>query len=121
MGFVIARRQADFDALPKSQQAATLERLREQHRDDATYVALVQARDVTQQNLESDYPQLFVSNEGINQQKKASRQALKEDPDFKQLIKATAAAHHAQQNYLHEHDKLLRELKAKVEASAHTK
>ena len=110
-----------IERLPKSKQPAALERLRQRYSKDPGYIARVKASSVAQHKHEADYPQLFVSNEQINQRKKDRRKELSGDPPFKQLIKATAAAHHAHQDYLHEHDKLLGELKIALETSTATK
>jgi len=78
---------------------------------------LVAAREAAQQMLESSYPQVFVSDEEINRQKKERRRALNDDPAFRKVIAETAAAYGARKEYMHAHDELLGKLQKQLEAS----
>lgn len=106
-----------FDSLPASRRPAQLEQLRLEHQKDAEYQRLVIAQKVAQHELEFGYPQLFVSNEEILEQKKRRRDAAKSDPAFRKLIEETAAAWRAQQEYLHTHDARLGELKMQLDST----
>lgn len=106
-----------FDTLPASRRPAQLEQLRLEHQQDAEYLRLVIAQKVAKHELEFGYPQLFVSNEEILEQKKRRRDAAKSDPAFRKLIEETAAAWRAQQEYLHTHDVRLGELKMQLDSA----
>jgi arylsulfatase A len=105
-----------FDSLPASRRPAQLQRLRLQHQTDVEYVRLVAAQEAAQYQLESTYPELFISNEEILEQKKRRRNAAKDDPEFQKLIDETAAGWRAEQEYLHTHDPLLGELKKQLDS-----
>ena len=89
---------------PHTRRKAALERTRQKHQADPAYRKLVDEAQAAQEKLESAYPQLFLSNEAINQKRSLVRANLKDDPTFKKLIDARAAAHQAQQNHLHASD-----------------
>ena len=112
--YLISKEPA-VDQLSKSKRAAKLESLRRHFNKDAVYIDLEKARDVAQRKLESNYPQLFISNETIVREKKDRRNATKNDPAFKQLIQETSEAWHAQQAYLFENDQKLVELQSKLD------
>lgn len=114
--FLIAK-EPDFEKLPASRHDAELERLRLNFQADPEYRELVDARDAAQRRLESSYPELFVSDEEINQRKKEHREALSDDPDFREVIARTAAAWRARQEYLHSHDEQLGRLRIQLEAA----
>jgi arylsulfatase A len=102
--------QPDVADLPDSQRKAQLERLRKKHQKRPEYLKLVAGREAAQQKLEQDYPQLFLTNEQISERKSGNRKAIQKDPEFKKRIDLRAAAYRAQQDYLFEHDKKLKEL-----------
>ncbi|MEM7015273.1 MAG: hypothetical protein AAF585_27770, partial [Verrucomicrobiota bacterium] len=89
--------------------------LRNQHANDANYKELVAAADAAQTKLESKFPQLFVSDEKINEMKKAAAEAVKNDPEYKAARDERAAAYRAQQDYLFKIDKRLAELSRQLE------
>ena len=109
-------KEPGFESLPTSRRNAELERLRVKHQPDPEYLKLVAAQETAQQRLESSYPQLFVSDEQINQQKKERRKALNNDPEFREVIAKTSTAWRARQEYLHSHDELLGSLQRQLEA-----
>ena len=113
--FLISKDSA-FDTLPANRRPAQLERLRLKHQKDAEYLKLVITQEVAQHELEFTYPQLFVSNEEIVEQKKRGREASNGDPAFRALVEETAAAWRAQQEYLHTHRPLLDDLKNQLDS-----
>ena len=113
--FLVAK-DPSFESLPTSRRSAELERLRLKHQTAPKYLKLVAARDAAQQKLESSYPQLFVSDQEINQKKKERRQALNDDPAFREVILKTSKAWHARQEYMHTHDSQLGRLRQQLEA-----
>jgi len=92
---------------PRSKKEAELERLRSRFEKEKAYLDLVSAADAAQANLESTYPQLFVSDEEIKKKKKAASEAAKNDPEFQAAKGERAAAYRAQQNYLLTQDERL--------------
>ena len=112
--FLIEQNPAVAD-LPDSQRKAELERLRRKHRDSAGYQKLVATSEAAQRKLESAYPQAFVSDEDINQSRKAENQKLRDNPAYKKLQNERAAAYRAQQDYLHANGTRLAELRRLLE------
>ncbi len=100
--------------LPDSRRKAELERLRRQHRDSAGYRSLLAASEAAQKKLESAYPQAFITDDAINQSRKAENQKLRGNPDYKKLQIERAAANRAQQDYLFSHDEKLADLQKKL-------
>ena len=101
--------------LPKSQQKAGLERARRKNQNDPSYLKLLATADKAQQALEKAYPQLFVSDQSLNQKRKAAQKALKDNPDFQALQKRRAKAYFATQDYLHQSNPRLVELRGILE------
>ena len=108
-------KEPSIEKQPDTRKKAALERARKKHQGDAGYKKLVTAAEEAQKKLESDYPQLFVSNEEITEKRNKARQTLKGNPDFKKLSDTRAAAYNAQQDYLYENDEKLAQLKKSVE------
>jgi arylsulfatase A-like enzyme len=102
--------------LPASRRKRELERLRLQHKNKSEYLRLVEASEKAQQSLGQTYPQLFVSDEKINELRRAQRDAAKADPNYKKLTGERAAAYRAQQEYLFANDAKLAELQRQLES-----
>ena len=100
---------------PDTRKKAALERARAKHQGDDDYKKLVTAAEDAQKKLESDYPQLFVSNEEITEKRNQARKALKKDETFKKLTDARAAAYRDQQDYLYQNDEKLAQLKERLD------
>ena len=100
---------------PDTRKKAALEQARKKHQGDADYKKLVTAAEDAQKKLETDYPQLFVSNEEITEKRSQTRQTLKDNPDYKKLVEARGGAYRAQQDYLYEKDDKLAQLKQSLE------
>ncbi|MDG1894361.1 MAG: sulfatase-like hydrolase/transferase [Fuerstiella sp.] len=103
--FLLSKKKGGAE-LPQSRRARELERLRIEFENDPACVALVAAKNEAQVRLEKSYPQLFVSNEQINEARKKRRAALNDDPEFQEKMSERAAAWRAQQNFLTEKNKL---------------
>ncbi|MAI72869.1 MAG: hypothetical protein CMM01_18455 [Rhodopirellula sp.] len=109
--YVIAQ-HPEYAALPANQQKERLDKwnaaMRELPREKAKeYFDLVEIELETQRRLETAYPQLFVSDEGITQSRNVKRESLKNIPEFRDCIEKRAAAWRAQQDYLLTHDQQL--------------
>lgn len=100
---------------PDGRRKAELERLRRKHGKTEGYLKLVAAGDAAQKRLESAYPQAFITDDAINQSRKAEQRRLKSNPEFQSLQKQRAAAYRAQQEYLFSKDERLAELKARLD------
>lgn len=107
--YLVSKRPAVAD-FPNSRKPNAIAQLRRTHQKDAEYLSLVAASNRAQQLLERAYPELFISDQQINESKKKKREARKDDPDFKKRIEQRAEAWRAQQAFLLEHDQRLREL-----------
>ena len=86
--------------LPESRRKRTLAVLRKQHGHATEYLQLLRASQSAQQKLEQAYPELFVDDETIKQQRNNRRDAVKDSASFKQLNKDRAALYRASQEYL---------------------
>ena len=101
----------EIEALPEARSKAVLEETREKFSSHPEYVRLVEHHKDVQQVLESQYPQLFITNQEITQKRNQAREEVKEEPDFKKLTKKRSDAYNAQQNYLYQKNKKLVSLK----------
>jgi hypothetical protein len=88
-----------------------LEETREKFSSHPEYVRLVEHCKDVQQVLESQYPQLFITNQEITQKRNQAREEVKEEPDFKEISRKRSDAYNAQQNYLYQKNKKLVSLK----------
>jgi hypothetical protein len=102
---------------PATGRKAALERSRQKHRNDPAYQKLTAVAEAAQRKLEADYPQLFVSDDAIKQERAEARKALKNDPAYKAITQKRAAAYRDQQDYLHNRDKELGRLKQRLDAA----
>ncbi|MBT5716669.1 MAG: DUF4976 domain-containing protein, partial [Opitutae bacterium] len=96
---------------PETRFKAVLEETRAKFSNHTEYVKLVEHFEDVQLALESQYPQLFITNQEITQKRNQARDEVKEDPDFKKLTKKRTDAYNAQQNYLYQKNKKLVALK----------
>ncbi|NNE92511.1 MAG: sulfatase-like hydrolase/transferase [Verrucomicrobiales bacterium] len=112
--FLLSKKPS-IDDLPNSRKKAEIERLRVRVVDDPEYQVLVKRAKSAQAKLEADYPQLFVSDKEINEQKREAQQKLKENTEFKAAKNRRAAVWREIEAYLLEVDPKLAELKAKLE------
>ena len=113
--FVIAQ-HPEYDSLPANQQKERLAKwtssLRELPREKARdYFDLLEKQRTKQLDLETAYPDLFVSDEDINRSRKVKRESLKNDPEFRNSVKKRAAASRARQDHLLTRDEKLSGLK----------
>lgn len=103
--------------LPSSRREREVERLRVQHSNAPEYVELLKVYESAQKKLETDYPQLFMTDEEIHRYRKEQRARVEMEPKFKALVKQRAVAYRAQQDYLFEHDAKLAELRDSKKAN----
>jgi len=106
--YVIAQ-HPEYDSLPANQQKERLDQwitaMREIRREETKeFFDLVENKQQAQRQLETAYPQLFISDEDIKQSRNAKRESLKNNPAFRDCIEKRAAAWRAQQDYLLTHD-----------------
>lgn len=101
----------EIEGLPEARSKAVLEENRIMFSSHPEYVRLVEHFEDVQQALESQYPQLFITNQEITQKRNQAREEVKEKPDFKKLTKKRSDAYNAQQNYLYQKNKKLVSLK----------
>lgn len=102
--------------LPDSRRKAELERLRRQYRDSDGYRELTKISEAAQQALEAAYPQAFITDDSINQTRKAENRKLNDNPDYRGLQKERAEAYRAVQDYLSTKGPGLSELKKRLNA-----
>ena len=117
-GYIIAQ-HPEHASLPPNQQKERLEKWRDALNQSPTeqapeYFGLLENQQAKQQDLETTYPQLFLSDENINQSRKTERERLKNDPLFRDCVGQRAAAWRAQQDYLLTYDKQLSELERRM-------
>jgi hypothetical protein len=101
----------EIEELPEARSKAVLEETRTMFSSHPEYVRLVEHFEDVQQALESQYPQLFITNQEITQKRNQAREEVKEGPDFKKLTNKRSDAYNAQQNYLYKKSKKLVSLK----------
>ena len=101
----------EIEGLPEARSKAVLEETRIMFSSHPEYVRLVEHFEDVQKALESQYPQLFITNQEITQKRNQAREEVKEKPDFKKLTKKRSDAYNAQQNYLYQKNKKLVSLK----------
>ena len=101
----------EIEELPEARSKAVLEETRTKLSSHPEYERLVEHFEDVQQVLESQYPQLFITNQEITQKRNQAREGVKEEPDFKKLTKKRSDAYNAQQNYLYQKNKKLVSLK----------
>jgi hypothetical protein len=101
----------EIEELPEARSKAVLEETRTMFSSHPEYVRLVEHFEDVQQALESQYPQLFITNQEITQKRNQAREGVKDEPDFKKLTKKRSDAYNEQQNYLYQKNKKLVSLK----------
>ena len=101
----------EIEGLPEARSKAVLEETRIMFSSHPEYVRLVEHFEDVQQALESQYPQLFITNLEITQKRNQAREGVKDEPDFKKLTKKRSDAYNEQQNYLYQKNKKLVSLK----------
>ena len=101
----------EIEGLPEARSKAVLEETRIMFSSHPEYVRLVEHFEDVQQALESQYPQLFITNQEITQKRNQAREGVKNEPDFKKLTKKRSDAYNEQQNYLYQKNKKLVSLK----------
>lgn len=89
-----------LEELRGDRQKAAIAELRQKFANSPELNMLIKQANQAQQNLEATYPQLFVSDEEINSQKKTAAEAVKKDPEYQRMSKARAEAYRDQQYYL---------------------
>ena len=104
-----------IEAGSETSRKATLERTRLKHRNDPAYQKLAATAAAAQRKLETDYPQLFVSDAAIKAKRDAARQAIKAQPEYKALTAKRAEAYRAQQDYLHQSDSQITALQQQLQ------
>jgi hypothetical protein len=119
--YVIAQ-HPEYASLPANQQKVRLDQwnatMRKLPQEKAKeYFDLVEKERTIQRQLESAYPQLFVSDEDIKKSRSVKRESLKNSPEFRECIEKRAAAWRAQQNYLLTHDQQLSGLNERLHDS----
>ena len=106
----------NFEELPATQQKRQLELLRRKHSRDATFVSLESSMQRVEQQLEQAYPQLFVSDEELNAQKKKEHARLSKDPAFVRLNRERSDVYRASEDYLLEHNEELNRLSEQLKS-----
>ena len=96
--------------LPQAQKKAVLEETRQKYRNVPDFRKLIQVSEEAQYRLEEKYPQLFVSNSVLSQKRERARKALKDDPEFKELMTARSKAYAASIDYLYQNNSKLHNL-----------
>ena len=61
-----------------------LEQTCSEYHNSSDFLELTKQLNDLQQKLEKQYPQLFVSNQEISKMRKQAKEAVKNDPDFKE-------------------------------------
>ena len=101
-------RNPKVEKLPNSEQKAALEKVRNELRDNPEYLKLIKAHENAQEKLESEYPELFITDKEITLKKETARQALRDNPELKKLVMERSKAYKSQQDYLHRNKELSR-------------
>jgi len=101
--------------LPNSRRKREVERLRIRFMKDPRYLVLVKKQQAAQRQLESAYPELFVTDEEIKTARTKQRAALQNDPAFRKAMDDRATAWRARQEYLMSHDKRVIDLQKRIE------
>ena len=115
LALLVASATASLSTVSAADDEAEMERLRQRFGNTPECLKLVATAKAAQAKLETEYPQLFVSDEQINNIKKAAMEKVKLDPEFKEAKDKRAAAYRAQQDYLYTNDAKLGELKIQME------
>ncbi len=90
----------ELDALPSNRKKAVIDQLRKRFADDRELLTLAEKAKQAQEQLEADYPHLFVTDEEITARKKKAYDALRDNAEFQRLTRERAETHYAQQEYL---------------------
>ena len=96
---------------PHAQKKAVLEETRLRYKNAPEFQKLSQISEDVQHRLEKKYPQLFVSKQVLSQKRERARKALKDDPQFKELITERSKAYAASIDYLYQNNSKLNNLK----------
>jgi arylsulfatase A-like enzyme len=96
----LVARMPKLDALPSNRRKAAIDQLRAEYAEAPALIALVSKAEQAQEKLESNYRQLFVSDDEITDRKKAAVEAVRSNPEFRRLTKERADAYFAGQDYL---------------------
>lgn len=110
----LIQQQPETGQLPDSRRKRELDRLREQFHESDEYLQLVANVETAQDKLQTAYPRLFITNDEINEIRAKQRDAVTDNREFQDLVKARSEAYHAQQDYLLENDSELASLQARL-------
>ena len=102
--------------LPDSRGHKEIERLRRQCLNDPEYVSLAEQRDMAQQRLQQQYPELFQTDQEFTDRRKQQRKAAEQDPQFTKRMNERADAYRSQQAYLLKYDAELARIQSLLDA-----
>lgn len=106
----LIEQEPHVEQLPESRRKRELESLRRRYQDDSRFVNLIQQRTALQDELEQAYPQLFVTDQEIRDNRRRRRNDLQKVPEFRDALKERSDAWNEQQDYLLSHDEVLSKL-----------
>jgi hypothetical protein len=86
--------------LPQNQQKSKIETTKQELREDEGFQVLVKQLANHEAALLEKFPRLALTNDQIQAKQRLAREQRREDPEFKMQIKSTAAAVHAERDYL---------------------
>lgn len=90
----------DVADLPDSRRKRELDRLREEYSEAKGYRKLIAAKQAAEAKLKQAYPELYVTDEEIKQDRDRARSAIRSLPEFQRLTRKRADAYRQQQAYL---------------------
>ncbi|MEM8910120.1 MAG: family 16 glycoside hydrolase [Planctomycetota bacterium] len=97
-----------------SRRKAFVAELHREMANEPELLMLVEAETQAQARLKAAYPQLFVSDQTIQEQRRAAAAQCRQDPVFQRLTRERADAYRAQRDYLLANDDQLNQLDQQV-------
>jgi len=110
----IMTRQPDIERLRGDRRKAIIAELRDRFSDAPELLALTERAKLARIDLESAFPQLFISDAEIAAARKKAVNAVRDESEFQRLSKERAQAYRAQRDYLLLHDEELKQLNAQM-------
>ena len=107
----------DFESIPSNQKEQKKHQLLKAFSSNAELVLLQRSLKEMENRLRKEFPQDYMTDEVIQQEKREALARIKDHPDFIELNQKRATAYRNQQRYLQHQSETLRELLEKVDAA----
>ena len=106
----------DFENTPSNQRDQKRHQLLGVYSSDPELKILMEALSMLESQLRTEYPQDYLTDAAIQEEKRKAAARVQDQPEFIELNQKRAAAFRHQQRYLQQQSEILRELLRKTDA-----